>query len=127
MSKQAPEEPKPRKFGRLPLGIAARLETLHGPKSVRLVDLSQGGAQIIFPGDIQVRDCVLLWLDFEAFCAAAWREGERLGLAFHEPLPVKTLAATRNIAPAIISEESLSAENAARQWVEGGLHLGADR
>ncbi len=113
------QDPQPRSFGRLPLGIAAHLETIHGRKAVRLVDLSQGGAHIILPADMQIRDCVLIWLDFEAFCGSAWRKGEHLGLTFEEPLPIATLVATRNVAPSIIREQSLSAETAARDWVQG--------
>lgn len=117
--RQPQEAQEARNFGRLPLGITAWLETLDGRKQVRLVDLSQGGAHVVLPHDLGVRDCVLTWLGFEAFCSAAWRKGEDLGLAFEEPLPIATLVATRNVAPSIIREESLSAETAARDWVQG--------
>lgn len=110
---------EPRTYGRLPLGIAAHLDTIHGRKAVRLVDLSQGGAKIVLPIDIPIRDCVLTWLEFEAFCSAVWHDGPRLGLTFEEPLPLATLVATRNVAPSIIRAESLSVETAARAWVRG--------
>lgn len=116
---QATPQPKPRSYGRLPLGIVAHLETIHGRKPVRLVDLSQGGAQVVLPAEIQIRDCVLTWLEFEAFCSSAWRKDDHLGLTFEEPLPIATLVATRNVAPSIIRKESLSAETAAREWVQG--------
>ena len=114
------DDPQPRSYGRLPLGIPAILETIHGRKTVRLVDLSQGGAHVIVPADVHIRDCVLRWLGLEAFCSAAWRKGEHLGLTFEEPLPISTLVATRNVAPSIIREASLIAESAARAWVQGG-------
>lgn len=113
------QNPQPRSYGRLPLGIPAHLETIHGRKTVRLVDLSQGGAHVVVPADLQIRDCVLTWLGLEAFCTAAWRDGEHLGLTFEEPLALGKLVATRNVAPSIIREESLSAETAAREWVQG--------
>ena len=113
------QDPQPRIYGRLPLGIPATLETIHGRKSVRLVDLSQGGAHVVLPAELHIRDCILTWLDFEEFCTAAWRDGEHLGLTFEEPLALGKLVATRNVAPSIIREESLRTETAAREWVQG--------
>lgn len=129
MAAQAsPSEDNPRRsFGRMKLGIPATLETIHGRKHVRMVDLSQGGALVLLPQEIPVRDCMVNWLGFEAFASAVWRHGTQVGLAFEEPLALAKLMATRNLAPELIQQENLAAEDAARGWSEGWFSAGSER
>ncbi|HSQ95157.1 MAG TPA: PilZ domain-containing protein [Croceibacterium sp.] len=108
-----------RAYSRLRLGISAQLETLDGRQRVRLMDLSQGGAHIIVsqPGDI--RQAVLTWMHFETFAMVVWGDGSKLGLKFDKLLPLTVLVETRQRAPSVVSDESMSAEQAAREWVAG--------
>lgn len=109
-----------RNYARLNVGIAARLITLDGTQKVRLIDLSQGGAQLILskPGDIAAG--LLTWLDFEAFGEAAWHEEDRLGLKFERLLPLPCLVRTREQAPTVVRAELLG-EDIAQAWVSGTL------
>lgn len=101
-----------RQHARLRLGIPARFETLDGRRQVRLVDLSQGGAQIEMEGEAPVREGVLSWMLFETFGIAAWQEGGSVGLTFDRPLSRTCLRMTREKAPEIFRE-------AARNFVAG--------
>lgn len=101
-----------RTHARLRLGIPARFDTLDGRQNVRLVDLSQGGAQIVLPGEAPVREGVLTWMRFETFGMAVWQDGESVGLEFDRPLSLECLRATREHAPEIFLE-------AARDFVSG--------
>ena len=116
-----------RAYSRLRLGISAQLETLDGRQRVRLMDLSQGGAQIIVsqPGDI--RQVVLTWLQFETFGMVAWHDGARFGLTFDKLLPLAVLVETRYRAPSVVSAEAMGAEQAARDWVAGTYNSGSER
>ena len=116
-----------RAHGRLQVGIAAQLETLDGHLPVRLIDLSQKGAHVILRRSCELRRGVLYWLDFEAFGVVAWTDDSHVGLEFDEPLPLEHLIETRNRAPSVVREESLSAQSAARDWVAGTLNQGVDR
>jgi hypothetical protein len=116
-----------REQGRLPLGIAARVETLEGQQPVRLIDLSQKGAHVILSQVGEVRRGVLAWLEFEAFGFVAWSSGDHVGFEFDEDVPLEQIIETRNRAPSVVREESLSIEQAARDWVEGKLNQGSER
>jgi hypothetical protein len=118
------DSPVDRAFPRLQLGISAQLETLDGRQRVRLMDLSQGGAHLILSHTGSFRECVLTWLGFEVFGAAAWSEGKHFGLTFENPLPLRVLVETRQRAPSVVREEE---ENAAKEWVAGTLQTGSDR
>lgn len=120
------DEPR-RHFGRLRLGIPALLETLHGRKHVRLVDLSQGGALILLPQEFPVRDCILRWLGFELFCSTAWQRGTQIGLMFERELTIAMMMSTREHAPAVLAREEAETAAAAQGWAEGWLHQGAER
>lgn len=70
-----------RDFDRLPLGVPAKAIAHYNVMKVVLVDLSQGGAQIMLPNDDEfLTDCLLTWLDFEAFGSASWRDGRFVGI-----------------------------------------------
>ncbi len=116
-----------RAFARLQLGIAAQLETLDGRQTVRLIDLSQGGAHVLVDGPGDIRQAVLRWLHFESFGFVVWREEEHIGLKFERPLPLAVLVETRRQAPSIVREEAMGAQLAARDWVAGTSHLGSER
>jgi hypothetical protein len=116
-----------RAHARLRVGIAARIETLEGQQGVRLVDLSQSGAQVILSEPGEIRRAVLCWLDFEAFGAVVWREGEHLGIEFEELLPMEQLIQTRQLAPSVVRKEVFGDRQAARDWVAGNIDLGSER
>ncbi len=109
-----------RNFARLQVGIAARFDTLEGSQTVRLVDLSQGGAHIILGKPGSPAAGLLTWLDFEAFGETAWQEGDSLGLTFERLLPLSCLVATRKRAPSVVRAEALG-EDLAQAWVSGEL------
>ena len=128
MESESSEDQTPRRgYSRLRLGIAARLETIAGKQSVRLIDLSQTGARLILsqPGD--ARDAVLTWLGFEAFGSGIWREDDQVGIHFDDLVPIEQLLETRRRAPSVVREEELEARAAAREWVAGERHHGTER
>ncbi len=102
------------------MGISARFNTLDGLQKVRLVDLSQGGAQIILSKLEQPAAGLLTWLNYEAFGEAAWQEGDCLGLKFERLLPLGCLVSTRQKAPSVVRAEALGDE-LAQAWVSGEL------
>jgi len=59
-----------RNFARLRVGVSARFNTLEGSQKVRLVDLSQAGAQIILSNDEHPGAGLLTWLAVVFACAA---------------------------------------------------------
>ena len=109
-----------RRFARLEVGIGAWLETLDGKQSVRLVDLSQGGAQLILSVPEEGGTGVLTWLDFETFGELAWQDGAQIGLTFDKPLSPGCLAETRRRAPSVVQDEAAGA-TIARAWVSGEI------
>ena len=128
MESESSKDQSPRRgYSRLRLGIAARLETIAGTQSVRLIDLSQNGARLILsqPGDI--RDAVLTWLGFEAFGSVIWREDDQVGMHFAELVPIEQLLETRQRAPSVVREAELEAKAMAREWVAGEGHHGTER
>jgi hypothetical protein len=112
---------------RLRLGIPARLETFDGPQHVRLLDLSQSGAQVLISPQLPFKSAVLGWLAFEAFGDVVWQTADHAGLQFDEPVPMDWIIETRQQAPAIVRNEKWSAHAAAREWVAGNLRVGAER
>jgi|SRR5688572_31096189 hypothetical protein len=99
---------------RLQLGIGARFDTLDGRQKVRLIDLSQGGAQVILSEPGEVREGVLAWLGFDSYAEVAWQRDDHAGLTFDRPLPISYLVETRMRAPAVVLEM-------AQEWVSGNL------
>lgn len=113
-----------REHARLRLGIPASFETLDGRLKVRLVDLSQGGAHIVLPGDAAVRQGVLMWMRFDAFGMTVWQEGDEVGMKFERPVSLECLRETRSFAPDVVREEGMAA---ARDFVAGKGHFGTER
>lgn len=109
-----------RAFLRLRVGIGARLDTLAGSQKVRLIDLSQGGAQVILSRPEEAGAGVLTWMNFETFGDLAWREEGHVGLKFDKLLPLGCLAETRRRAPSVVREEELGSK-LAQAWVSGEL------
>lgn len=109
-----------RVFSRLRVGIAARLETLSGSQKVRLIDLSQGGAQVILSRPDEAGQGVLSWLDFESFGDLAWRDEGHIGLKFDQLLPLGCLVETRKRAPSVVRDEEMGT-SMAQAWVSGEL------
>ena len=120
-------ETQRRAHARLEVGIDARVETFDGKLPARLIDLSQHGAHIVLRRHCEISRGVLSWLEFEAFGFVAWSDGDHVGLEFDEVVPLEQLVETRNRAPSVVREESLSAETAARDWAAGTLNQGVDR
>lgn len=109
-----------REFARLRVGISARFETLDGAQPVRLLDLSQGGANLILSRPEEAGAGVLTWLDFETFGEVAWQNDERIGLKFDRVLPPGCLAQTRLRAPSVVRDEELGV-SVTRAWVSGEI------
>jgi hypothetical protein len=105
-----------RKQARLRVGIPARLETVHGTKTVELLNLSQTGAKIDLAQCTKVGEAILRWLSFEAMGNIVWQDGEQLGVTFDEPLTADAILATRNLAPSVVEDEL---NDAARTWITG--------
>lgn len=113
-----------REYARLPLGVPALLETLEGRLRVRIVDISQGGAQIVLPSkESFARDCLLKWLSFEAFGAVSWRKDAQIGLTFDEPLSHRTIFETRQNSAQLFRQEAAETVNEARNWAQGTMRL----
>ena len=118
MTEESPPEPEVdaelirRQHARLRLGIPARFETLDERHDVRLVNLSQGGAQIVLPKPDKVKEGVLSWMKYETFGIAVWQEEANVGLEFDRPLSAPCLRATREYAPDLFRE-------IARDFVQG--------
>lgn len=119
-------EPR-RNFSRLQVGIIARLDMLSGWQKVRLIDLSQGGAQLILSRPQPLDEGVLRWLRFEVYGDVVWQEDEHVGLKFDGLLPLARLVETRQRAPTVVREEAMATEIAAQDFVAGNRTLGADR
>jgi hypothetical protein len=113
-----------RQHPRLRLGIPARLESLDGNESVRLIDLSQSGAHVVLAGPHDLRRAVLCWLGFEAFGFVAWREGDHVGMEFEELVPMEQLFETRQRAPDVVRAEILGDYGVARDFVAGTFNPG---
>lgn len=109
-----------RNFARLRVGVSARFNTLGGSQKVRLVDLSQAGAQIILSNGERPAAGLLTWLDYEAFGEAVWQDGDCLGIKFEGLLPLGCLVGTRKKAPSVVQAEALG-EDLAQAWVSGEL------
>jgi hypothetical protein len=109
-----------RVFSRLRVGIAARLETLAGSQKVRLIDLSQGGAQVILSKPEDAGAGVLSWLNFETFGDPAWTEEANMGLKFDQLLPLGCLVETRKRAPSVVRDEEMGT-SMAQAWVSGEI------
>ncbi len=109
-----------RSFLRLRVGIGARFETLAGSQAVRLIDLSQGGAQIILSRPEEAGAGVLTWLTFESFAELAWQEESHIGLRFERVVAPACLAETRRRAPSVVREEE-SGTKLAQAWASGEI------
>jgi hypothetical protein len=116
-----------RAHARLRVGIAARIETLDGQLPVRLIDLSQKGAQLIMPRPDGIKRGVLTWLGFEAYGELVWQQGDHVGIEFDEAVPIAELLETRDRAPSVVREEALTIEADARDWVAGNSNQGVER
>jgi hypothetical protein len=109
-----------RAFARLQVGFGARFRTLHGAQPVRLIDLSQGGAQMILSRPDEAGAGLLTWLDYETYADLAWREGDTIGVTFDPVLPAGWLAQTRLQAPSVVRDEEMGV-SITRAWVAGEI------
>ncbi len=122
---QSPDTKMPRRdFDRLSLGVPAVLQTLDARLRVEIVNISQGGAQLILPSkDNFARECLLMWLRFEAFGEVSWREGANIGIRFEEPISHLAILATRKNAEAILQQDGNAAKDEAQRWAQGGVRI----
>ena len=85
-----------RRDSRLRLNVPGRLITLTGTHKIVLRDISQSGAKLVLPDDVQQgEDGVLEWLEFETFGTIVWKANGLAGMAFDEAVPNPVLLATR--------------------------------
>ena len=113
-----------RQYARLVLGVPATLETLDARLRIEIVDISQGGAHVLLPNDDAfAKDCLLVWLRFEAFGTVIWRKGAHIGIVFEKPLSHTTIFETRKNAASILEQEAAKIENEARSWAQGARRL----
>ena len=85
-----------RRDSRLRLSVPGRLITLTGTHKVVLRDISQSGAKLVLPEEVQQgEDGVLEWLEFETFGTIVWKKKDLAGMAFDEAVPTPVLIATR--------------------------------
>lgn len=113
-----------RDFLRLTLGLVGEMETLNGKRRVEILDLSQGGAQVVLadpanPGRYEIRDCVLRWMEFEAFGEVRRNQDGHYGIAFDEPLRPGVIKATRTAASLNVRRDFLEHRQHARLWAHG--------
>lgn len=122
MARSGPEsgEASRRAFARLQVGFGARFRTIHGLQQVRLIDLSQGGAQMILSRPEEAGAGMLTWLGFETFGDLAWRHDDTIGVTFDTLLPPACVAQTRLQAPSVVRDEEMG-ESLARAWVAGEI------
>ncbi len=104
-----------RGHSRLRLDTPGRLTTLWGTQNVIIRDLSQAGARLDTAPSGQNADCVLEWLDYEAFGTVQWQNRKACGILFDGLIPPSWLIDTRDDTP----QRSYPDREAARRWVEG--------
>ncbi len=76
-----------RRYGRHRVMLAAKLYSVHGETPAVLLDLSEGGALLnASPAPPSGCKVLLARLDLEASATVMWKEGNRFGLKFDEPL-----------------------------------------
>ena len=113
-----------RDFARLRLGVPAVLQTLDAKLNVEIIDISQGGAHIKLPSkDNFAKECLLVWLRYEAFGEVSWREGAHIGIRFEEPISHRAILATRKNAEAILGQAGVETKDEARRWSQGAMRL----
>ena len=113
-----------RDFDRLRLGVPAVLQTLDAKLKVEIVDISQGGAQLVLPSkDSFAKECLLVWLSYEAFGEVSWRKGAQVGIRFEEPISHMAIHATRKNAEAILGEADEKTIDEAKRWSQGALRI----
>ena len=118
-----PDTPR-RDFARLRLGVPAVLQTLDAKLKVEIVDISQGGAHLVLPSkDSFAKECLLVWLRYEAFGEVSWREGAHIGIRFEEPISHKAILATRKNAEAILGQDAVQTKDEAKRWAQGAVRL----
>ncbi len=72
---------------RTPADCPARLQTSSGDWQVRLADLSEGGARLLFHDPPQEGAAALLaWRSHEVLCTIAWRGENSCGVTFEKPI-----------------------------------------
>ncbi|WP_324827128.1 hypothetical protein [Qipengyuania zhejiangensis] len=119
-----PETPHNRGFLRVALGVLGHLETLEGRKRVEIMDLSQGGAHAVFLDEadaakLDVNDCVLRWLGFDAFGTVTRRDGAHLAIAFDELLRPGVIKETNKQAALVVRNEFGERKLRSRLWAKG--------
>lgn len=110
-----------RRFSRLRAAVPAQLLTLSARTRASLCDLSLSGAGVWHGGALATGDdCLLRWLEFEAFGSVVWSRGEYAGITFDEPLSKNAVLTTRERADhGLLPDEKKEALRRAREWYFG--------
>lgn len=106
---------------RAQIRLKAMTDAIAGRGSAVLIDLSCAGAQLEGSALPQAGKDVLITLDsIEVFGTVLWREGDRCGVLFEEPISRAELAELRRCAGATPRSRFTDEEiEAAADWVNG--------
>ena len=69
--------------------------------------------------NVDIDDCLLTWLTFEAFGRVSWRKGRHFGIAFETPLRPLVIKETKRQAPIMVRRDFDELKNAAKLWSKG--------
>lgn len=76
-----------RSRSRARVDLPATLETLEGPRKVKLSNLSSAGAMVEAPGAPDIgRELVLKCPGIDALGVVVWENGDRCGIEFYDPI-----------------------------------------
>lgn len=96
-----------------------RLETISNRFSVRIRDISVGGAHVV-GARVKAGQCAVLQVyGRDIFCEAVWVRGESTGLMFQPAVEKEFVIRLRHEAPELLLREATSTEDFARGWVAG--------
>jgi hypothetical protein len=109
------------------VSLAASLVSVSGTQTVRLNNISQGGACITAQTPMKRgSDVFLRWGAIDAFGTVTWVEGPRCGVMFEEPLTQDDIRDARWQSDHQQTVSRAEGRAAARDFVSGNLRVGFD-
>ncbi|HEX9931210.1 MAG TPA: PilZ domain-containing protein [Allosphingosinicella sp.] len=77
-----------RRAARTPLSLLARMQTLHGTRTVRLCDVSSCGSKVEgAPPDVKPgSEAILKCHELDVFATVHWARGDTCGIRFNAPV-----------------------------------------